>query len=59
MTRRAKWWLGALIVSGELLIIGTHQDEALTVARTVYQTLWKYAPKPDGYIPPDRFAPRR
>lgn len=59
MTRRAKWWLGALFVSAELIVITTHPDEARAVARVVYQSLWKIAPKPDGYVPPDRFAPTR
>jgi len=58
MTYHAKIWLGAVIVVSELAIVGTHWDEARALQRVVYQTLWKYAPKPAGYVPPDRFAPR-
>lgn len=57
MIRRG-WILAALLILVEAVLIATHPDEARTVARTVYQTLWRYAPKPDGYVPPDRFAPR-
>jgi hypothetical protein len=59
MTYHAKIWLGAAIVVSELAIVATHWDEARALQRVVYQTLWKYAPKPAGYVPPDRFAPRK
>lgn len=58
MTRKARLWLGALFILGEALIVSTHWDETRALQRVVYQTLWKYAPKPSGYVPPDRFAPR-
>ncbi len=47
----------ALCLVAELLIVGTHWDEAKAFQRSLYQTLWKYAPKPAGYQPPDRFKP--
>jgi hypothetical protein len=52
------WSFLALLVTIELAVIVTHQDEMRAMARSLYQTLWRYAPKPDGYVPPDRFAPR-
>lgn len=45
----------ALFLSAEAMIVLTHPQEAKALMRKVYQTLWYYAPKPDGYIPPDRF----
>lgn len=49
------WFVAALFVIGEALIIWTHPQEAKALMRTVYVTLWEYAPKPEGYVPPDRF----
>jgi len=56
--KRGKLLLGLIILISEILIVGTHWEEARAMQRVVYQTLWKYAPKPAGYVPPDRFAPR-
>lgn len=57
MTPRARWWLGALVLTAELLIVGTHLDYAKAVYKAVYLTLWDALPKPDG-AQPGRFAPR-
>lgn len=56
--RGTAWIVVALFVTLEVAVIVTHPDEMRAMARTLYQTLWHYAPKPDGYVPPDRFAPR-
>lgn len=53
--KRSRAILLALFVAAEGLMILTHPQEAQAVMRTVYDTLWAWAPKPDGYVPPQRF----
>lgn len=55
MTSRQRWVLASLFCLGEAVIILTHPAEARAVLRTVYDTLWSIAPKPEGYEPPHRF----
>ena len=57
MTRQTAGAIGVCLLA-ELLVVGTHWDQALVFQRTLYQTLWKYAAKPADYQPPDRFQPR-
>jgi hypothetical protein len=56
---KAGWvMVGVLAAGAEIALIVTHPDAAKGFARGVYQTLWKYAPRPEGmesYQPPDRF----
>ena len=59
MSRRTKAWLLALFVASELLIAWSNWEEVRAVQRTIYQTAWRYLPKPEGYTPPDRFAPHQ
>lgn len=55
MSRRQRFALAALFVIGEGLIVWTHPQQAKAVMRTVYDTLWAVAPKPEGFEPPHRF----
>lgn len=57
MTRR-EWAIVAVCVCAEAGIIVTHPAAARATLHVVYETLWAYAPKPAGYVPPQRFAPR-
>jgi hypothetical protein len=56
---RFGWVLvGVLAACAEIALIVTHPEESKATARAIYQTLWKYAPRPEGmesYQPPDRF----
>lgn len=60
--RRNDWglWVVVLFILADLALVvtvgGFGPDAGWNVARWTYQTLWKYAPKPAGYVPPDRFA---
>jgi hypothetical protein len=55
-TDKRKWGaVAALFLLGEGLVVYSHPQEVKDVMRTVYQTLWHYAPKPEGYVPPERF----
>jgi hypothetical protein len=53
--KRSRAILLAVIVTAEGLMILTHPKEAQAVMRMVYDSLWTWAPKPAGYVPPQRF----
>lgn len=56
---KAGWVIvGVLAAGAEIALIATHPDESKATARSIYQALWRYAPRPEGmetYQPPDRF----
>jgi hypothetical protein len=54
MTRR-EWAIIGLCVCAEAGFVVTHPQAARHTLRVVYNTLWYYAPKPAGYVPPQRF----